>query len=211
MNIGFVTFETLMFKPKGRAHSNVFIHLHKHHLSRCRQLLKQRKFSSSRRGEPISRGPAVVSQTRSVFKCNGHFFQVVHFQEKLLEVQLWVSLLSSKSQDGSTRKKGPIRDHLAKKLSIAFTLVLFALLLTSSESKGGFSDGQKRVRRHAALSSSIVKAQVPVSADHFNQLNATDTACCYEAAAQFKEAHRWVTLLRRLFPQTSAANKCYGG
>lgn len=36
-----------MFKPKGRAHSNVFIHLHKHHLSRHRQLLKQQKFSGS--------------------------------------------------------------------------------------------------------------------------------------------------------------------
>lgn len=46
-NIWFVTFETLMFKPKGRAHSNVFIHLHKHHLSRHRQLLKHRKFSGS--------------------------------------------------------------------------------------------------------------------------------------------------------------------
>lgn len=97
-------------------------------------------------------------------------------------------------------KKGPIRDHLAKKLSIAFTLVLFALLLTSAESKGGFSDGQKRGRRrHSVLSSSIVRAQVPASADHFNQLNATDTACCYEPPAQFKEAHRWVTPLRRLF------------
>lgn len=48
-NIWFVTLETLMFKPKGRAHSNVFIHLHKHHLSRHRQLLKQWKFSGSLR------------------------------------------------------------------------------------------------------------------------------------------------------------------
>lgn len=79
-----------------------------------------------------------------------------------------------------TRKKGPIRDYLAKKLSIAFTPVLFGLLLTSAESKGGFSDNQERGRCHAALSSSIVRAQVPVSAKHFNQLNATDTACCYE-------------------------------
>lgn len=46
-NIWFVTFETLMFKPKGRVHSNVFIHLHKHHLSRRRQLLKHRKFSGN--------------------------------------------------------------------------------------------------------------------------------------------------------------------
>lgn len=54
---------------------------------------------------------------------NGHFFQVVHFQKKLLKVELWVSRLSPpKSYDWSTRKKGPIRDHLAKKLSIAFTL-----------------------------------------------------------------------------------------
>lgn len=87
---------------------------------------------------------------------------------------------------------------MAKKLSIAFTLVLFGLLLTSAESKGGFSDNQERFRRHAALSSSIVRAQVPVSANHFNQLNATDTACCCEPLVQFKEAHRW-TMLWKLF------------
>lgn len=85
---------------------------------------------------------------------------------------------------------------MAKKLSIAFTLVLFGLLLTSAESKGGFSDNQERGRRHAALSSSIVRAQVPESAKHFNQLNATDTACCYEPPVRFKEAHRWTTLWR---------------
>jgi len=126
---------------------------------------------------------------------NSHFSQVVHFQEKLLRVELWVSLLSPpKSYDWSTRKKGPIRDHLAKMLSIAFTLLLFGLLLTSAESKDRFSDNQERGRCHAALSSSIVRAQVPVSANHFNQLNATDTACCYEPPVQFKEAHRWAML-----------------
>lgn len=57
-----------MFKPKGRAHRNVFIHLHKHHLSRRRQLLKQRKFSGSRVRQPISGGPAVALPTRSVFQ-----------------------------------------------------------------------------------------------------------------------------------------------
>ena len=85
---------------------------------------------------------------------------------------------------------------MAKKLSIAFTLVLFGLLLTSAESKGGFSDNQERGRRHAALSSSIVRAQVPVFTNHFNQFNATDTACCYEPLVRFKEAHRWTTLWR---------------
>lgn len=87
---------------------------------------------------------------------NGHFLQVAHFQGKLLRVELWVSLLSPpKSYDWSTRKKGPIRDHLAKKLSIAFTPALFGLLLTSAESKGGFSDNQERGCCYAALSSSI--------------------------------------------------------
>lgn len=90
---------------------------------------------------------------------------------------------------------------MAKKLSIAFTLVLFGLLLTSAESKGGFSDKRKRGRRHAALSSGVVKAQVPVFANRFNQLNATDTGCCYEPPVRFKEARRWTTpaqgLLRR--------------
>lgn len=99
---------------------------------------------------------------------------------------------------------------MAKKLSIAFTLVLFGLLLTSAESKGGFSDNQERGRRHAALSSSIVRAQVPESAKHFNQLNATDTACCYEPPVRFKEAHRWTTLWR-LFCRPVQANKCWGG
>lgn len=96
---------------------------------------------------------------------------------------------------------------MAKKLSIAFTLVLFGLLLTCAESKGGFSDNQKRGRCHAALSSSIVRAQVLVYAKHFNQLNATDTACCYEPLVRFKEAHRWTTLwrlFRRLLWPTSA-------
>lgn len=124
---------------------------------------------------------------------NSHFFQVGHFQEKLLKVELWVSWQAPpKSYDWSARKKGSIRDHLAKKLSIAFTLALFGLLLTSAESKGGFSDNQERGRRHAALSSGIVRAQVPVFANHFNQLNATDTACCYEPLLRLKEAHRCV-------------------
>lgn len=69
---------------------------------------------------------------------------------------------------------------------MAFTLVLFGLLLTSAESKGGFSDGRERGRRRAALSSSIVRAQVPVCASHFNQLNATDTACCCERPVQIQ-------------------------
>ena len=67
-NIGFVTFETLMFKPKGRAHSNVFIHLHKHHLSRRRQLLKQRKFSGSPGASQSAGAQLWFSPRRSVFQ-----------------------------------------------------------------------------------------------------------------------------------------------
>lgn len=147
----------------------------------------------------MTQSEVLFSLSHNCSLANGHFVQIVHFQGKLLKVELWVSRASSlKSYDWSRRKKGQIRDHLAKKLSIAFTLVLFGLLLTSAESKGGFSDKQERGHRHAALSSGIVSAQVPVSADHFNQLNATDTACCYESLVRFKEDHRW-TALRRLF------------
>lgn len=86
------------------------------------------------------------------FFCHTTEFEVMvtsleepRFQKKLLEAELWLSRLSPpKLYDWSTRKKGPIRDHLAKKLSIAFTLVLFGLLLTSAESKDGFCDEPER-------------------------------------------------------------------
>lgn len=92
---------------------------------------------------------------------------------------------------------------MPKKLWIAFTPILFGLLLTSAESKGGFSDKQERFCRHATLSSGIVRAQVHVSATHFNQVNATDTVCCCESVAQFKEAHR-CTMLQRFFHSMEA-------
>lgn len=57
-----------MFKPKGRAHSNVFIHLHKHHLSRRRQLLKQRKFSGSLCASQSVGAQLWFQRTRSVFQ-----------------------------------------------------------------------------------------------------------------------------------------------
>lgn len=93
-------------------------------------------------------------------------------------------------------KKGPIRDHFGKEafFSIASTLVLFGLLLTSAESRDGSP--------LTTLSSGIVRAQVPPRPPgHFNQANATDTACCRRGrgcpeprGSQFKEAHRCATL-----------------
>lgn len=65
-------------------------------------------------------------------------------------------------------------------------------------------------RLAAALSSSIVRAQVPASADHFNQLNATDTACCCEPSGPIQRGPQ-MDAAAEAFRQTSAANKCYVG
>lgn len=58
-----------MFKPKGRAHSNVFIHLHKYHLSRRRQLLKQRKFTGSLHASQSAGAQLWFHEAGTFFKC----------------------------------------------------------------------------------------------------------------------------------------------
>lgn len=65
-------------------------------------------------------------------------------------------------------------------------------------------------RLAAALSSGIVRAQVPASADHFNQLNATDTACCCEPSGPIQRGPQ-MDAAAEAFRQTAAANKCYVG
>lgn len=116
-----------MFKPKGRAHSNVFIHLHKHHLSRRRQLLKQRKFSSSRARRANQWGPS----------CGFHKPVVFSSVRKRSEYRRWcwrentfISCQPPVRRIGdtiTTRKQGAL-SRLTSKGNLCWPLYLLTLL-----------------------------------------------------------------------------------
>lgn len=127
---------------------------------------------------------------------NSHFFQVAHFQQKLLKVELWPSK--------SWGRKAQLEIIWQRSFQL---LSLWYYLLFCWPPQREKADSAAERRGAAATPLFHLRAQVPVSAEHFNQLNATDTACCYEPRSNSKRPPD----AGQAFGQTSAANECYEG
>lgn len=127
---------------------------------------------------------------------NSHFFQVAHFRQKLLKVELWPS--------ESRGRKAQLEIIWQRSFQL---LSLWYYLLFCWPPQREKTDSAAQRRGAAATLFFHLRAQVPVSAEHFNQLNATDTACCYEPCSNSKRPPD----AAQAFGQTSAANKCCEG